>query len=107
MGRTEFEAALSAGRALVPSEAPVPPRANSRQAPDARLLDAAQLEAVTAIPATWWMAAARARRIPFRKIGRRIRFVLEEIIACEELKRRELEQVLPHESLAIKLKKPT
>jgi len=105
MDRAEFEAALSAGRSLVPTEAPKP-RARVRRS-DAQLLDAEQLEAVTAVPATWWMAAARARRIPFRKIGRRVRFVLEEIIACEELKRRELEQVLPRDSPAIKLRKPT
>lgn len=105
MDRATFDAALSAGRALVPSEAPKP--RTSTRGSDAQLLDAEQLEAVTAVPATWWMAAARARRIPFRKIGRRVRFVLEEIIACEELKRRELEQALPRESLAIKLKKPT
>lgn len=111
MDRAEFEAALSAGRALVPAEAPKTrasePRTRARRS-ESQLLDAEQLEAVTAVPATWWMAAARARRIPFRKIGRRVRFVLEEIIACEELKRRELEQVLPRESLAVKLKeKPT
>jgi hypothetical protein len=52
MDRAGFEAALSAGRALIPPEAPslhTKPRSS-----DAGLLDAEQLEAVTAIPAGGW-----------------------------------------------------
>jgi hypothetical protein len=95
MARAEFEAALAAGRALMPSSASAPPASAQTPCSDPQLLDAEQLEAVTGVPATWWMAAARSRRIPFRRIGRRVRFVLDEIIACERFKCAEIDRLLP------------
>ncbi|MBB6092348.1 hypothetical protein HNQ60_001194 [Povalibacter uvarum] len=56
----------------------------------AQLLDAAQLEARTGIPATWWMNQARERRIPFHKYGRYVRFDFAEVMGCEAFKRREV-----------------
>jgi hypothetical protein len=52
------------------------------------LVDASQLEERTGIPATWWMAQAREQRIPHQKIGRRVRFRLDEVMACEAVMRR-------------------
>lgn len=91
MQRAEFDAALAAGRAVAIS---TPPSHADAPQEDHKLLDATQLEAVTGVPATWWMAAARSRRVPFRKIGRRIRFVLAEVIACEDFKREKIDRHL-------------
>lgn len=87
--RERFEEALKSGREFT---APVSSVAEPVQSPathtqPSALLDADQLEDLTNIPRTWWMTRARERRIPFRKIGRRVRFVLEEVMACEEFKR--------------------
>ncbi len=54
------------------------------------LLDAAQLELRTGIPASWWMSQARERRIPFHKYGRYVRFDFAEVTRCEAFKRREV-----------------
>jgi hypothetical protein len=96
MPRADFEAALSAGRALLTPAPPPAPAAASQSNP--RLLDADQIEALTNIPASWWMAAARTRSIPFRRMGRRVRFVLEEIVACEDFKIAQATQSLPTQS---------
>ena len=61
--------------------------------PARQLLSAEQLEKLTTVPASWWMSQARERRIPFRKIGRRVRFTLEDVLSCEALKRREIQTV--------------
>jgi hypothetical protein len=52
------------------------------------LLDADQLEEHTGIPAGWWMTQARERRLPFRKLGRYVRFELSEIMSCDAYRRR-------------------
>ncbi len=69
-------------------------RENSAESKDAsaspELLDAAQLEQRTGIPATWWMSQARERRIPFHKYGRYVRFDFAEVTQCEAFKRREI-----------------
>ena len=59
-------------------------------ATSAELLDAAQLEQRTGVPATWWMSQARERRIPFHKYGRYVRFDFAEVTQCEAFKRREI-----------------
>jgi hypothetical protein len=59
--------------------------------PTSELLDADGLEARTGIPASWWMTQARERRVPFRKMGRYVRFDVAEVMACEAYKRRALE----------------
>lgn len=52
------------------------------------LVDAADLEGRTGIPATWWMAQARERRVPHQRIGRRVRFDLAEVMASEAVRKR-------------------
>jgi hypothetical protein len=52
------------------------------------LLDADQLEARTGIPATWWMAQARERRVPHQRIGRRVRFDFAEVMGSEAVRKR-------------------
>lgn len=52
------------------------------------LVDADQLEERTRIPASWWMTQARERRIPFRKLGRYVRFDLAEVMECDAYRRR-------------------
>lgn len=59
-------------------------------APVVELVDAAQLEARTGVPASWWLSQARERRVPCRKIGRRVRFDPAEVVACEAFQRRAL-----------------
>lgn len=54
------------------------------------LVDADELQARTGIPASWWMAQARERRLPFRKMGRYVRFDVAEIMSCDVYKRRAL-----------------
>lgn len=75
--REQFEAALLAGRELA-SPAPAVAEASPQ-----RLVDAETLEQTTGVPRSWWMAQARERRIPCRKIGRRVRFVLDEVMASD------------------------
>lgn len=59
--------------------------------PPSEWIDADELEARTGIPASWWMAQARERRLPFRKIGRYVRFDFAEIMACDAYRRRALD----------------
>jgi hypothetical protein len=54
----------------------------------AKLVSANDLSDRTGIPASWFEAQARERRIPFRKIGRYVRFDFEEILACDAFQRR-------------------
>jgi hypothetical protein len=91
--REQFEAALNAGRELaaMPVSGPPPSLPPSGNEPD--LLDAEQLEEKTGVPKSWWMTQARERRIPFRKIGRRVRFAFDEVLACEAFKRHALSVV--------------
>lgn len=87
MTREQFDAALNAGRDVVARPAV---QAAPAATHEPRLLNARELEEATGVPQSWWMAQARERRIPFRKIGRRVRFTLEEVLACEAFKRREI-----------------
>jgi len=52
------------------------------------LVDAADLESRTGIPATWWTAQARERRVPHQRIGRRVRFDVAEVMASEAVRKR-------------------
>jgi hypothetical protein len=56
------------------------------------LVDADGLEERTGIPASWWMTQARERRVPFRKLGRYVRFDVAEIMACDAYQRRALDK---------------
>ena len=42
----------------------------------------------TGVPKSWWMAQARNRSIPFRKIGRRVRFDPREVLNSGVFQRR-------------------
>jgi hypothetical protein len=57
------------------------------------VLDADALEERTGIPASWWMAQARERRVPFLKFGRYVRFDVAEVMACDAYRRRALPTV--------------
>jgi hypothetical protein len=59
--------------------------------PASELVDADELEERTGIPASWWMTQARERRLPFRKIGRYVRFDVAEIMECDAYRRRTLD----------------
>ena len=54
----------------------------------AKLLSAEEMEAATGVPASWFATQARERRIPFRKLGRYVRFSFDEVMACEAFSRR-------------------
>lgn len=83
MTREQFDAALSAGSTLSPSAI------DSQSSPSTEeLVDASVLEARTGVPASWWMAQARCGRIPFRKIGRRVRFDAHEVLNSSAFLRR-------------------
>jgi hypothetical protein len=85
LSREQFNVALAAGRELETRSlaAPYP----SAPAVD-DLVDAACLAQRTGVPKSWWMAQARSRRIPFRKIGRRVRFDPKEVLDSSAFKRR-------------------
>lgn len=80
-----FRAALAKGRELVSQPAEAAPAGNG-VAP--ALVDAAELERRSGVPASWWMSRARQRRVPFRKIGRRVRFDPAEALGCEAFARK-------------------
>jgi hypothetical protein len=83
MTRDQFDAALSAGSALSPSST------GSQSSPSTEeLVDANVLQTRTGVPASWWMAQARCGRIPFRKIGRRVRFDAREVLNSSAFLRR-------------------
>lgn len=85
MTREQFDAALAAGRAISPASPTAAP-ANS----SGTLVDAAGMETRTGVPASWWMTQARERRIPFQKIGRRVRFDPFAVLDSDAFRRRSL-----------------
>lgn len=85
MTREQFESALAAGRALSPAPASHAPKSASDE-----LVDAECMEKRTGVPASWWMAQARERRIPSQKIGRRVRFDPVAVLESEAFRMRSL-----------------
>jgi len=77
-----YKAALAAGAALAAAPAP----AASVAAP--KLMSAEEMEASTGVPASWFATQARERRIPFRKLGRYVRFDFAEVMDSEAMQRR-------------------
>jgi len=63
--------------------------------PSSELVDADELQTRTGIPASCWMAQARERRVPFRKLGRYVRFDVAEIMSCDAYKRRAVDNGEP------------
>jgi hypothetical protein len=80
--REAYEAALAAGAALATSPEP------SRAAAPPNLMSAEAMEAATGVPASWFATQARERRIPFRKLGRYVRFDFAEVMDSEAMQRR-------------------
>lgn len=75
MSKEQFDAALAAGNSLAAAQ-----QTTTRATPTEGLVDAQSLEQRTGVPASWWMAQARKGCIPFRKIGRRVRFDAHEVM---------------------------
>lgn len=48
--------------------------------PSARLLTADELQELTSIKRTWWLAEARADRIPHIRAGKYVRFEFPEVV---------------------------
>ena len=90
LSREQLDAALAAGRAVHP-DLSRPPTATPQKASPPGVVDAKTLAATTRVPASWWESQARERRIPHLKYGRRVRFVLEEVLNSEAYRRRALE----------------
>jgi len=94
MTREQFESALAAGRALSPA-----PVSHALKNPADELVDAEYMEKRTGVPASWWMAQARERRIPFQKIGRRVRFDPAAVLDSEAFRMRSIPR-LPQDARA-------
>ena len=79
----EFAQARARGREFLEAgeETPAP-------AAEPQLLDAGGLEVATGVPARWWMDQARVHRVPHLRVGKRVRFCLAEVLACEAVRRR-------------------
>jgi hypothetical protein len=75
MSKEQFDAALAAGSSLSPTQ-----HTSRRATATEELVDAQSLERRTGVPASWWMAQARKGCIPFRKMGRRVRFDPHEVM---------------------------
>lgn len=77
-----YRAALAAGADIAASLTP------SVSVAASKLLCAEEMEAATGVPANWYATQARERRIPFRKLGRYVRFDYDEVMSSEPLQRR-------------------
>jgi excisionase family DNA binding protein len=75
LDREAFEAALAAGVEFAPAVgAPAAPTGP-------RLLTSEQLAEQTSIPATWFEEAARRDEIPCVRVGKYVRFDLDEVLS--------------------------
>ena len=75
--------AQARGATLLPSpDTPAPPPVG------VTLVSPADLAARTGVPARWWLDQARDHRVPHHRIGRRVRFVLDEVLGCDAARRR-------------------
>lgn len=77
LSHDQLVAALDLGSTLMP---PVVPHGASSATPP-RLLSAAEMQAATGVPSSWFERQARERRIPATKIGKYWRFELEQVVA--------------------------
>lgn len=85
LSQEALRSALARGRELLGEPAAGAP-ARAEAVPE--LVNADELEKRSGIPASWWMARARERRVPFRKVGRYVRFDPAEAFGCEAFTRR-------------------
>jgi hypothetical protein len=79
LSREAYEAALIPVEQTLPAAAAAGP---------IKLLSDKEMEEATGIAASWFATQARERRIPFRKLGRYVRFDFDEVMASEPLQRR-------------------
>lgn len=82
LDRDQFERALRRGDEFMPPSAG-PAGAGSNEP----LLTAAEIAEQSGIPKSWFERQARERRIPHRKLGRYVRFVLAEVTESETFRR--------------------
>ncbi len=83
VGTLDLPRALFEQHLVAPAAAETPAQASAIE-----LVDADQLATRTGIPSSWWMTQARERRIPFRKLGRYVRFDFAEVTAADPYVRR-------------------
>ena len=83
--RDQFREALELGRELVGPTA-TPPGANG-DAPE-HLLTAEGMEALTEVPATWFLEQARLGRVPHHRLGKYVRFKFDEVLAVSRFRER-------------------
>lgn len=79
LSREVYEAALIPIEQMQPAAAAAGPM---------KLLSDKEMEQATGIAASWFASQARERRIPFRKLGRYVRFDFDEVMASGALQRR-------------------
>jgi hypothetical protein len=84
LDRDQFDRALRRGDAYLPTNS------SSASSENLNLLSSQQMQDATGIPRTWFERQARERRIPFKKFGRYVRFVLAEVIASESFRRQSI-----------------
>jgi len=79
----ELKAGLERGRDLVGTTA-ISPAANG-DAPE-HLLTAEGMEALTEVPATWFLEQARLGRVPHHRLGKYVRFRFDEVLVCSRFR---------------------
>jgi hypothetical protein len=62
--------------ALVPSS----PRQPAADAVGSPIVDAERASEVTGVPPAWWLAQARAGKVPYFRLGKYVRFSLQEVL---------------------------
>jgi len=72
--RDQFEEARRRGQELSPAEVGQP------TAQKTEILDAAEMEKRTSIPASWWLEQARKKAAPHIRAGKYVRFDLNKIL---------------------------
>jgi len=81
----ELDEAVERARTVLPPERAATGATNA----PARLLTAEELSAATSIPASWFEQAAREGSIPCIRLGRYVRFALDEIVKSPRFRERD------------------
>lgn len=82
----QFREALERGRELIEGITATPSGANG-DAPE-HLLTAEGMEALTQVPASWFLEQARRGELPHHKLGKYVRFRFDEVLACSRFRER-------------------
>ncbi|HWG75369.1 MAG TPA: hypothetical protein VN660_01075 [Steroidobacteraceae bacterium] len=83
LDRETFDAGLAAGASLMN-----PSRPAAQATASSKLMSAEEMADATGVPSSWYASQARERRIPFRKIGRYVRFDYTEVLSSDAFNRR-------------------